>query len=152
MRKVIVLVLITILLFVVGCSKPVQKEVPVNAVPIKEPVKNVSIEPSVPSVPEEVKPVEEVEPPKFVSGMNCSAGLFKFIITNVGDENLSITKVYMHIKAKLFFPTCDVMVLEPGNSVSCAQRYYTNIVGDAPVKIEAKIGKNVQSYIETVTC
>ena len=151
MRKMFVLVLFVAFLFLIGCSKQVQKDVVVNNQSAQDVVKNVSVEETKP-IPKPEEPLPVVEPPKFVSDMNCSGGLFKFKINNVGDENLSITKVFMHIKAKLFFPTCDVMVLEPGKSVSCAQRYYSSIVGDAPVKIEAKIGNNVQSYIETVPC
>jgi Na+-transporting methylmalonyl-CoA/oxaloacetate decarboxylase gamma subunit len=152
-RKIIVLLLIVILVFLIGCvAKQIQREVPVVQEPIsQEPVKNVSIEPS-PIVPQEVKPVEEVKPPEFVSEMNCTAGTFNFKVTNIGDENLSISKIVMHIKGGLFFPKCDVAVLELGESTMCSQSYYSSIVGSAAVTIKAKIGKTLADYIQTVPC
>ena len=158
MRKAIILLILAILL-INGCEKQVQKEIPVEEIPVQEittpegPAEEELEQEPAPIVEEEVPPGEvEPEPPKFISDMVCVNGIFNFTMTNTGDVDLTIKKVPIHIKAKLFFPECGVDVLAPGNSTRCSQTYYSNIVGEAPVKIQAKIGNKLETYIENVMC
>lgn len=150
MKKTTVFLIILVLIFAIGCAKILQKELQT-----KKDTTNQTETPKEPTIAKNdtTKP-EEQKPPEFVSNMNCTGatGMFTFTLTNIGNENLSISKVFMHIKAKLFFPKCDVETLEPNKSTRCSQNYYTKIIGGAPVKIEAKIGKNIERYVQTVPC
>ncbi len=151
LKKYLILTIIMVL-FMVGCGKQVQEEIPVEKIPIKEPDVMEEEEPA-PIVEEEVPAGEiEPEPLEFVSDMECVNGRFNFTVTNVGVENFTTTKATMHIKAKLFRMICDDEVVAPGNSTGCTQSYYSSIIGGAPVKIQAKIGKQLETYFETVDC
>lgn len=161
LRKALMLIIIVIV-FLAGCGKQVQEEIPFEDIPLQEvPGEEIPVEEAEDMGEEGAEPTADenvteesigAEPLGFVSGMECVNGRFNFTITNIGEENLSISKVYMHIKAKLFRPICDAEVLGPGESTGCTQSYYTAIIGGAPVKIQAKIGKQLEAYVETVEC